>query len=586
MKNPFKHYPIRKAFFITFSIFVTLLLGIIVLVSYEVSINQMQHNTSHYQQKLLREINEQISIQKTSIEEVTLAMTRNSDLQNYLRGQQTDYGAYRSISEVNKSFFNIAFSVPMIDSIHIYLKEVPFRENEGPIRYLEFQEYRTKKWLSPLRDADSSWLRKHNIYSVQGNISVVSYARKVYDLDHEVEGVIVVNVKTDKFQKIMEDEVSGINRLLIDSSDQPITYVGSKEDTSFTILKELKKNQQINLNKDGFIRYEDHFVVWSKLFNTDWLLMEITPWKQVALGSIRLSILLGSIGLLAIGIAIIINYQISRQFTKPIHILLKRMDNFSMTKNDLQLPEDYENEFGSLFRQYKNLMNRIYLLYKDLETGYRQKRKAEVETLQANINPHFLYNTLDQLNWMAIEAGQTQISKVLELTGKMFRIGLSKGESFITIKQEINHLESYLQIQQIRLGKSFRYQVDVDESYLSSYMPKLTLQPFVENSIIHGFHNRDHGMIKIKMYYLQEYFYIVIQDNGVGFHKEKQSTTKTTGGYGIRNVKDRLEAYFGENYSIDFYSEVESGTTVMIKIPKLDNLEKEEVSLYVEGNHH
>lgn len=570
MKNPFKQYPIRKAFFTTFSIFMSLLIAFMVFVSYKVSINEMQNNTSHYQQKHLREINEQISIQKTAIEEVTLAMSRNSDLQNYLRGQLSDYEAYKGISEINESFLNIAYSIPVIDSIHVYLEEPPLKEQEGLIRYYPFDEYSSTKWLKPLNDSDSSWLKKHNIDSMQGNISVLSYARKVYASTDHVGAVIVVNMKVDSFRTIMRDEINGVNRLLIDSADLPITYVGnSKEVDYLTVLGELKKNSELNLNSDGFTRYQDNFVVWSKLFNTDWLLIEITPWKEVAMSSIKLSVLLISIGIIAIGIALIINFLIAKQFTKPIHLLLKNMDNFSVTKGDLQLPTDYNNEFGVLFSRYKNLINKIVNLYSDLEIEYKQKRKAEVETLQANINPHFLYNTLDQLNWMAIEAGQGKISKVLELTGKMFRIGLSKGESFIPINQEITHLESYLQIQQIRLGSHFRYKISIDEAYLSYYMPKLTLQPFVENSIIHGFHNRDGGLISIKMYEIQNNFYIVIKDNGIGIKKEDQIKEQKTGGYGIKNVKERLAVYFGHLYSVNLYGEEEKGTTVVIKVPKL-----------------
>ncbi|WP_282035148.1 cache domain-containing sensor histidine kinase [Metabacillus indicus] len=571
MKNPFKQYPIHKAFFITISLFIALLLFIIAFVSYTVSLNQMKENTTYYQQKLLREKNEKIALQKKAIEEVTLAMSRNSDLQAYIRGDQNEYEAYRDILQINKSFFNIAFSVPLIDSIHVFLEQQPLKDRTGPIHYFTMEEYTAANSLAPLKDSDAAWLMKHRIDSLQGEIDVVSYARKVYDGNQKARAVIVVNIKADKFQNMMIDEQTRVNRLLIDSSDTPITFVGNLDGGShLAILDELKGNAAVNLNKEGSVKYEDHFVVWSRLFGSEWILIEVTPWKDVAMGSIQLSGILISIGLAALGIAILINYQISRQFTKPLHILLNRMENFSLDDKDANLPEDYHNEFGSLFMRYKSLIHRIYKLYGDLETEYKKKRKAEVETLQANINPHFLYNTLDQLNWMAIEADQPKISKVLELTGRMLRIGLSKGESFIPIHDEIHHIKSYLQIQQIRLGKSLQYSIHVEEAYLSSYIPKLTLQPFVENSIIHGFHNRVHGRIEIRLCDLHNHLYIFIKDNGKGFNtEENQQLKKTSGGYGIKNVKERLEVYFGNNYSLDMKSEPDKGTIAVIKIPKI-----------------
>ncbi|WP_226681916.1 cache domain-containing sensor histidine kinase [Sutcliffiella horikoshii] len=574
MKNPFKQYPIRKTFFITFSIFIALLLFIIAFVSYSVSLNQMKENTTYYQQKLLREKNEKITLQKKSIEEVTLAMSRNSDLQAYIRGEQNEYEAYRDISLINKSFFNIAFSVPLIDSIHVFLEQQPLKDRTGPIHYFSMEDFASSKQLAHLKDADASWVPKHKIESLQGEIDVVSYARKVYDGNQKARSVIVVNIKADKFKDMIIDEKTNVNRLLIDSSNTPITYVGELGGGTHIAMENLKDNSEVNLNTEGSVKYEDNLVVWSKLFGSEWILIEMTPWEDVSMGSIQLSFILISIGVFALGIAILINYQISRQFTNPLHILLNRMENFSLEKKDANLPDDYHNEFGSLFKRYQSLIHRIYTLYDNLESEYKKKRKAEVETLQANINPHFLYNTLDQLNWMAIEADQPKISKVLELTGKMLRIGLSKGESFIPIKDEIYHMESYLQIQQIRLGKSLKYSIQVEEAYLSSYMPKLTLQPFVENSIIHGFHNRDYGHIDIRMCDIHGYLYVIIKDDGKGFDmEENQQAKKTTGGYGIKNVKDRLEVYFGDKYSLNIKSKPDNGTIVVIKIPIIRNPE-------------
>ncbi|MFJ5621590.1 sensor histidine kinase [Peribacillus loiseleuriae] len=572
MKKPFKQYPIRYVFFTAFSGLMVLILTIIVMVSYTISINQMKNNTSYYQQNLLTEINEQISMQKIAIEQVTLAMSRNTNLQEYLQGQGDNYTEYRSISEVNSSFNNTAFSMPMIDSIDVYLDHPPAKDQSGLIRYYSFSQYKRTDWLKPLKNSDSAWLSRHTAQSAQGEISVISFARTVYLANEKVAAILVVNTKTENFKDLMAGNIKGVHRLLIDSAELPITYYGNlKTDKYLDILNELKQTPTVDLNESGFVRYKDNLVVWSKLFNTDWLLLEITPWEEVSKGSLQLAAILFSIGLITIVLVLLLTFYVSTQFTRPINLLLKNMSEFSLNRTAHDLPSDYQNEFGALFWGYKKLTLKINKLYRDLEIEFYHKRKAEVDALQANINPHFLYNTLDQLNWMAIEAGQEKISQVLELMGKMFRIGLSKGETLIRMKDELTHLESYLKIQQIRLGICFDYRIDVPEDYMDYFIPKLTLQPFVENAIIHGLHDQESGMIVLKIYEVQSELYIMVKDNGIGIKEKPQVKQMETGGYGIQNVRERLIAYFGTKYYVSLHGEDGVGTTVMIKIPKLVN---------------
>lgn len=570
MKNPFKEYPIRNVFFFAFASLIMLLLAVFVLVSYKVSVAEMQKNTSFYQQNLLGKINEQISMQKQSVEQVTIALSRNEDLQNYLQGTKGSYESFQLISEINTSFFNTMFSIPIVDTVDVYVEAPPIRAQQGSIRYFSFNDYQSIDWLQPMKHADSAWLKKHSISSPQGDISVISFARKVYKRNGTVAAMVVVNTKTDRFLELMNGEVDSRDRLLIDSSHNIIAYNGSKDVNEYlSVFNELSNDEKVNLHVNGSSRQGKEFIVWSKLMNSEWILIEVTPWNDIISGSVKLAQLLLFISLITIGLIVILTYYLSRQFIKPINHLLQSMNDFSLKEREPQLPDDYRNEFGTLFRGYYKLNSRIKGLYSDLEEEYQHKRKAELDALQANINPHFLYNTLDQLNWMAIEEGQEKISQVLELMGRMFRIGLSKGEALIPLRDELVHLESYIQIQQIRLEGNLDYQIFIPEKYLHYYIPKLTLQPFIENAIIHGLRGQQQAMISIKLYDAGEMIYIIIQDNGIGFSKDQLSKKRTAdGGYGIKNVQDRLSAYFGASSSISIESQVGEGTTVFVKVPK------------------
>ncbi|UQZ86394.1 Sensor histidine kinase YehU [Paenibacillus konkukensis] len=253
------------------------------------------------------------------------------------------------------------------------------------------------------------------------------------------------------------------------------------------------------------------------------------------------------------------------------------------------LPSDYTNEFGSLFNGYRRQMERIDELLQSLKAQHKRQREAEILALQAMINPHFLYNTLDQLNWLAIEAGQEKISRILSLMGKMFRIGLSNGETMIPIRDELVHVESYLQIQSIRWGDGLTYSIEADEALKELYIPRLTLQPFVENAIIHGFHGRRTGEIRIEAEREGNAPRIEfrIYDNGVGLRADwSEKKKRRTGGYGIRNVKERIAAYLGAPYGVQLHNLDGQGTLVRIVLPVIHNLEEAEEESHVADSHH
>jgi two-component system sensor histidine kinase YesM len=236
------------------------------------------------------------------------------------------------------------------------------------------------------------------------------------------------------------------------------------------------------------------------------------------------------------------------------------------------LPSDYHNEFGTIFIVYKNMLDSNEELFRSLENRYIRQKESEIKALQAMINPHFLYNTLDQINWMAIDLGHFEISKVVQLMGRMFRIGLSNGEYLIEIQEELEHIHCYMELQKIRFGNKFDYLVEVPDAIMNGYILKLTLQPFVENAVMHGLHGVQQGRILIRAVETDEGILFTITDNGIGMKEAWQSQKpRKTGGYGIRNVKERMDAYYSDKYGISIESEPGKGTRICILQPKIEN---------------
>ncbi|WP_210088586.1 sensor histidine kinase [Paenibacillus turicensis] len=583
MTNPFKKYRIDRLFFYSFALILITVIAVIAWTSYSNSSKALVKATSHYQQQLLDERNNEINTRLIMIEQISLSSSRDTELVNFLINRQDDFQRYRRRAGVESGLANLTYAIPIIQGIDLYMDNPILSERQNYIQFRDLQKLDEQKWSKCLVKSDYCWSQEYNFVSTQGEIPVLSFARKVSN-ENDSLGVLVIHIKANEIRKLLAGNSDGANRIMVGSDGQQMMKIGSTlEQSQWSKWVDLKSNQSgyEHIPETGDL--QDTLLVYSRMNNSNWTLIEFTSWTQVTASSVKLAELIALIGAAAILLVLLITHFLSRQFTKPIKKLVTAMRVYSVGGagrgvhggsggGPADLPRDYENEFGYLFSGYRKQNERIEELYLTLEQRYEQQRKAEIEALQANINPHFLYNMLDQLNWMAIEAGQNELSRILELMGKMFRIGLSNGNSFITIADELQHIKCYLEIQQIRWGEGLQYEIDVPQTseFQDLFVPKLTLQPFVENSIVHGFNKKHQGYVFIRIEKNGDTLKIVIEDDGVGLKQSLHNDNpRRTGGYGVRNVKERIAGYFGESYGVTLTERQEGGTRVEIKLPLL-----------------
>ena len=203
-------------------------------------------------------------------------------------------------------------------------------------------------------------------------------------------------------------------------------------------------------------------------------------------------------------------------------------------------------------------------------------RKTELKALQAQINPHFLYNTLDAIGWLCEEERCQDAVEMVNALAKLFRISISKGHELITIQKEVEHARSYLKIQNFRYKNQFSYDFQIEEDCLQYYCNKITLQPIIENAIYHGLDRMvDEGHIQIGIYSEGEDVIFRVEDNGVGMSEEQcrsilHKEPGDNSGIGIKNVNDRIKIYFGKEYGLSIESELDVGTCVTIRMPKVE----------------
>ncbi|MBM0066920.1 sensor histidine kinase [Bacillus gibsonii] len=561
----FKRFKVRTVLFSSFALFIIILFSILILVSYRTMVNEMTDQTIVHQQETLALYSKEINNQLRAVEEMSLVLSRYSALQTILQGS-TDSGLYYynyQRSNVHSYLYQVILSMSLVESIDIYMQQPPAYDPQTPIRYLSILDLHDHPKNQTLNQLDEGWLGPHQMHLKEESAEIVSYTRSIYSSSGTIRGVLVMNISLQQFVPLIKDNQQSKSRVLLDSSLNQIATIG---DPDLPINLELQlhmANLTNNENNEGMQENDKGLIVWSGLSESGWKLVELTPRGELTGSGARMAIILFGIGFIAVICALFVTYFLSSTFTKPILLLVHAMQKYGLGQT-ISLPENYHNEFGQLFNGFQRMTNRIKRLHQKIEHQSYLKRKAEIGALQANINPHFLYNTLDQLNWMAIERNQDEMSKVIELIGKMLRIGLSEGKSLIPIKDELAHVQYYLKIQQYRLHNSLTYEFKLSKDAEPYFIPKFTLQPLIENAIIHGFHRREQGKIRVTITVEEKRVNIRVTDNGCGFETKMMKKR----GYGIENVDKRIKAYFGEGYGVIIRSKRNLGTTVSINVAK------------------
>ena len=288
---------------------------------------------------------------------------------------------------------------------------------------------------------------------------------------------------------------------------------------------------------------------------------------------IRLSLLLAVV---LLGAALFTSWLLSSLLGRPLRGLASAMESFESDADHFTYRsvggtrevQELSNSFGHMVLRIQQLMSTVRQEEVNL-------RKTELKALQAQINPHFLYNTLDSIAWMCEQGRNTDAVKMVHALARLFRISISKGHELIPIAKEIEHAESYLQIQKYRYKNQFTYEFDVDPACLDYCCNKITLQPIIENAINHGLDLLvDEGCIWVQVLQDGEDILFRVRDNGVGMSQEQlqaifQRDPKDRTGIGIKNVNDRLKIYFGKQYGLHITSELDVGTCVEIRMPKI-----------------
>ena len=273
---------------------------------------------------------------------------------------------------------------------------------------------------------------------------------------------------------------------------------------------------------------------------------------------------------------LMLSVLLSQMLSKPIQNLVSAMRSFERDADNFSNePVMGVREVQNLSVSFEHMVHRIQKLMATVRSEEINLRKTELKALQAQINPHFLYNTLDSISWMCEQGKNAEAVLMVNALARLFRISISRGHELIPIRSEVQHAQSYLQIQSVRYKDQFSYEFDVEEGCLEYLCNKITLQPIIENAIYHGVNGLvDEGRIVIRVFSREDDIFFTVEDNGVGMEPEQieeifRRKPDGKSGIGIKNVNDRLKIWFGEKYGVTITSVPDEGTRVTVRMPKV-----------------
>ncbi|OFO41156.1 histidine kinase [Anaerococcus sp. HMSC075B03] len=480
----------------------------------------------------------------------------------------------QNIMDDKTDFKNLKDIIKVSEKSDEFIKKIFLVSENGNIISNEKVSLETNKdmknisWYKKLINSNNmAFASKADFSKISSDSSknIISISKEIKDKNNKRLGFVVINLS----YKFLEDFLSTINfgkdgYVFILSSEEELLFKSKnmedfgKKDYEKLLKKRMKPEKMDFVSSNVFIP------------NTQWKLVGIS--FSNAISNLKKQLIESSLilALIVFILTLLVSIFVSKKISKPIIYLIGEIKKTDKKLYKIKSLPQASSEIQILTKEYNNLIDRIFVLTEDIEKKEEQKRTYQVKALQSQINPHFLYNTLDTILWL-VEFGENEKAiKVTKNLGMLLRNSLNIDEDFVKLDKEIEHAKNYLDIQKIRYDNKFTYEFIKKIQTSSLYVPKLILQPIIENAIYHGIREKkSKSYIKIIVEKNPEYLIIKIIDNGLGPKEKKENIPTKLGGIGMENVNNRIKLLCGEKYNLKMQREKdETIVTYKLKIMK------------------
>lgn len=540
---------ILKKFSAKISIYFFIISILIVIIlsyrNYTYSVNILKDNKLQQTEQQLKNASIYISSYLEKIKGISSLLAMTPEIENI---NALNENAIKKIIELTQQ------NDPLIKRISVISNDGKILST-SPIDFEISNNMESLEWYRNLKKSNNMAMvttENHKGFSMNKTERVISISHEIMK-NKEIQGFVVIDLS----YKFIEDYVSSINfgekgYAFITSSEEKLLFDSKQMNTNSLVEKDkylqIINNRMKSLDK-GFIASNIYIP------NTDWLLVGVSSTEQIDQLQNKLIVNTVTWSIIILISTIALSVLISKWISKPLTNLVEEMKKVDESFSKIKIEYSDSIEIHTLKTEYNLLLDRIKTLTKNIEEKENSKRIFELKALQSQINPHFIYNTLDTILWL-IEFGENE--KAIEVTkslGMILRSTLSINQDFISLSNELKHVKNYMDIQKVRYDDKFEYVFEIDKNTLEILVPKLILQPIVENAIYHGIKpKKSKSFIKISSNIDDEDLIIKVENNGVDLEFDNQNRIKTKlGGIGMSNVEQRIKILCGNQYGIKMY---------------------------------
>lgn len=571
---------------VIFAMVSMLLLGavaIVTVISMNYTRTSVFDNSSLYTQTIIQQMNQNIDSYIDYMENISYLVSSNEDVQSYLFGEETDPEAR---GRILNQFKTILDSRSDILNLGIIGENGRMLINNAQRLTNPDLDIHTQEWYTnALEGSASSYLSSSHVqHIISGERPwVITLSRGIRNKssksENQKEGVFFIDLNYSAISELCNQSVVGNQGYaFILDADGNIVYHPQQQQL-YNELQTENISLIMGTDKDTVLSGKgsaEKLYSISRSEKTGWTVVDCVRVEELLRKSNKAQSLYVLVAMGLMIVALFFSRFISRSITQPIQQLcdsMARVQEGDFSVSDVVV--DSKNEIGSLTKSFNVMTHRIQDLMEQNIREQEAKRKSELKALQSQINPHFLYNTLDSIIWMAEGKKNEEVVLMTASLARLLRQSISNEDEVVSIGQEVEYARGYLTIQKMRYKDKMEFQIDVDPSILHIPLIKLVLQPVIENAIYHGLkYKESKGLLMVKGFRKNGNAVLQVIDNGVGMDQEtldhiyeKHKVNYQSNGVGVYNVQKRLQLYYGSEYGITYESEKGVGTTATITIP-------------------
>ncbi|MDU0202336.1 cache domain-containing sensor histidine kinase [Paenibacillus sp. MAH-36] len=594
LTRQFRMKHVNHQIFVLMILIITIPLLIISVIIYLFSIQAVKNEYQSSSNLILTNLSFNIDQYLQSIEKGTLNAQMDGQLQGALEhwtiaGDDSGNDQMIVYGNIIEHFISsIEMTIKNVDSVQIYAGSRMFYSMNFNRSDYDVKDFTHEDWyLQTQQKAGGIVLFGAHLpfHRVNAKESVISIARVINKVGSKQPiGVMLIDIRLDSLREILKlSEDRKRNFIIID--DKGGVIYNSNRNQSISNLSATLKEQAIQsvLNNETGSFYANFSGVNSYInFVTSsysgWKVIQYIDEKEMTKQADILIKIVLTLAFLSLGTALLFMFILSARVTKPIILLSRQVKLVGLGKFDVDLSSDRQDEFGVLYQGIRKMVEDLQSYIERSATAMVQQKIAQFGALKSQINPHFLANVLESIQMKAVINGQREISEMVGMIGRLFRIQIQTGKETASLREELEHIRLYVKIQQLRFGDKIQYSEKLAEESADIQVIHFSLQPLVENAIVHGLERLSGpGLLEVSTVKSGNDMLIMIKDNGVGMDEEKlqqlqlrlaqPSNTLDEAHIGIKNVHDRICFYFGEQYGLTLYSQAGQGTTVIIRLP-------------------